>query len=123
MPLLALFSLIVVTCIFIYIPKYNPLSLYNVTYMHVFSGLGIWCWTTNWCALPSWGRPYLPLSASLRCLQLCVGLRPRGLFPVHSGLPAVFVQLTFTQLVGFDGCRFWHERHSLTAKFLLLWPS
>lgn len=80
----------------IYIPKYNLLRLCNVTCMPIFSGLTIGYWTTNWFA-PPWGRSFLPLSAFLRRLQLCVGLRPHGLFPVHSGLSVVFVQLTFIQ--------------------------
>lgn len=46
-------------------PKYKLLSLGNIT-VCVFSGMSIWYWISNWCALP--------LPAFLFTCRFCVGL-------------------------------------------------
>lgn len=39
------------------VPKYKLLSLDNVT-LCVFSGMSIWYWISNWCALPPPSIPF-----------------------------------------------------------------
>lgn len=64
------FSLIIVTCV---LYKYISLNI-RITcpvcimlLVCMFSGLSIWYWMNNWCALP-WLRLFLPLSAFLSYL-------------------------------------------------------
>lgn len=59
-------------CIYLYFPKFNLLSLYNVPCMYVFRTISYWI--TDWGALP-W-RKLLPI-------VLHVLLRPCGFYPVH----------------------------------------
>lgn len=69
-------------CVYTYIPKYNPFSLYNVICLYDFWA-ECWQWTTNWCAL-SQGASLLPLPAVFSCLVFFVkGCSPVGLFPPH----------------------------------------
>lgn len=51
--------------VYIYIPKYNLLSLYKVTCMYVFRT--VWPWTVDWYGFP-WERPSFLLPAFLGCL-------------------------------------------------------
>lgn len=120
-------------CMCIYVPKYNPSSLYNVTGMCTFSGLIIWYCISNWRVLPE--EEYL-LACSQHFLlpivfvqRWCPVLFPlllrhvylRSLFSSCLSLFVVLVQFMFVSicgpysvhvwvamLVGLLGCNFWH---------------
>lgn len=57
--------------------------------VRVFSGLNIWYWVTNWCALPR-GTLFLSLLAVLSCLYLELSF-----FDIGMSVGFVFVQVLF----------------------------
>lgn len=92
----AFFSLIIVTYIYTYNPTYINItcSLCRLLLLDVLSGLTALYRITNWCVLP-WGRLFLLLSASLRCLQPFVwsGGLVSCLHPLWHVHDVIFVQV------------------------------
>ena len=83
-----LFSLMVIACMYVFAYTYIFL---NITYwshimllVRMISGLTVWHWATNWCALPRGGPP-APSFPQLP-IDLCVGLRPSGIIPIQFGV-------------------------------------
>lgn len=78
-------------CICIYIPKYNLLSPYNVTWMYVFRD-NVWHWTTNWFI----GRTTSPVPRFTVAYSSCEKLRCLGLFPTQLGM---LISISLVQLM------------------------
>jgi hypothetical protein len=106
-----------ITCLF-HITLFHTIW-YSITCMQVmkiFSGLTIWNWITNWCAL-YWRRIFLLLSTVLSCLQFfCLGLQPHELFFVHISMfiSAILVQVMYGSHV--YGLRIHGYRSSNTSR-------
>lgn len=58
------------------IQKYHLFILHNFSWMHIISGITIWCWIISWCSLP-WGRLFScsqHFKVVLRCLSTVEGM-------------------------------------------------
>lgn len=82
------------------IPEYiNTIcSVHVMLLVCTFPGLIIWCWLTDWCALP-WGRLSPTLGIPWLSIVLCLGLRPPELAPLHVRMTVgvILVQLVCRQ--------------------------
>jgi hypothetical protein len=74
----------------IHIPKCDPLSLYNVTYIYMFSGLTTWYWIACLCTLPEEGYSSQAQFFSVACRSLC-GVEAFWSFPFHFSTSVVIL--------------------------------
>lgn len=98
-----------------------------VLLLHIFSGLTIWYWTTNYWSFP-WGGLPLPLTPFLSyCWFSVQGWGLMGFSPIHV---AMFIGIFTVQLMS-GWLRWWDftgiasditGRHNFTENFLVLCP-
>lgn len=107
---------------YIYIFKYH---LYNVTYPYV-SKLTVWCWLTNWCALPEedyFSHSWISLvDSSSLCRVEASRAFPQSTWACLFLLS--FFSLCLRSHVGETLCIDASDitpRHNLTANALILW--